>query len=321
MSVYISVVIPTYRRPELLSRCLAALQRQTFPATYYEVIVVGDGVDFPSRNIVHTLQKKISHFHYYELKKKKGPAAARNYGWKQATGKLIAFTDDDCIPSVDWLQAFWDSYQSYNKANICMSGRLIVPIPKLPTDYEKNVSLLETADFITANCACTKVALRMVNGFDEDFPIAWREDSALEFAMRSFNIPVVKSEDAVVLHPVRKAFWGISLKEQKKTLYDVLLHKKYPVFFPNNKINWLYYAIVISSVTAIIALIVHKPVTGFIASGIWLLLIVGFVIRRLHKTILSFSHVTEMITTSVLIPYLSIYWTLRGALRYKVFYL
>ena len=320
MSVYISVVIPTYRRPELLSRCLAALQRQTFPAAHYEVIVVGDGVDFPSRNIVHTLQKKNNYLHYYEIKRKKGPAAARNYGWKQAAGKLIAFTDDDCVPSFDWLQAFWDSFQSCNKANICMSGRLIVPIPKIPTDYEKNVSLLETADFITANCACTKVALRMVNGFDEDFPIAWREDSALEFAMRSYNIPIVKVEDAVVLHPVRKAFWGVSLKEQKKSMYDVLLHKKHPGFF-GNKVNWLYYAIAISSITAIIALIVHKPVTGFIALGIWLLLIGSFVIRRLHKTILSFSHVTEMITTSIFIPYLSIYWTLRGALRYKVFYL
>ena len=138
--------------------------------------------------------------------------------------------------------------------------------------------------------------------------------------MRSYNIPIVKVEDAVVLHPVRKAFWGVSLKEQKKSMYDVLLHKKHPGFF-GNKVNWLYYAIAISSITAIIALIVHKPVTGFIALGIWLLLIGSFVIRRLHKTILSFSHVTEMITTSIFIPYLSIYWTLRGALRYKVFYL
>jgi glycosyltransferase involved in cell wall biosynthesis len=321
MSLYISVVIPTYRRPELLSRCLAALQKQTLPTEYYEVIVVGDGVDYSSRHIVHSLQKKVGYLHYYELKKKKGPAAARNYGWKQATGKLIAFTDDDCIPSPDWLQAFWDSFQSYNKANICMSGRVIVPIPKLPTDYEKNVALLEKADFITANCACTKVALRMVNGFDEDFPIAWREDSALEYAMRSFNIPIVKVEEAMVLHPVRKASWGISLKEQRKTMYDALLYKKYPVFFPNKRINGVYYGIVISSFIGIIAFILQQNMLGFISAGIWLLLLISFIMRRLQKTVRSFSHVTEMIITSVLIPYLSIYWTLRGSLRYKVFYL
>jgi glycosyltransferase involved in cell wall biosynthesis len=321
MSVLISVVIPTYRRPELLSRCLAALQKQTFPIEHYEVIVVGDGVDYPSRHLVHLLQKKNSYLHYHELKKKKGPAAARNYGWKHASGKLIAFTDDDCIPSPEWLQAFWNIFHSYNKANICMSGRVIVPVPILPTDYEKNVALLEKADFITANCACTKTALKMVYGFDEDFPIAWREDSALEYAMRTYNIPIVKVDEAVVVHPVRKTFWGISLKEQKKSMYDVLLHKKYPAFFPNNKINWMYYMVVLSSITAIVLFIINRPFTGFISLGIWLLLVLIFAIRRLQKTILSFSHITEMIVTSALIPYLSIYWTLRGSLRYKVFYL
>ena len=45
----VSVVIPTYKRPELLTRCLDALVRQTLPPSCYEIIVVDDGSDADTR--------------------------------------------------------------------------------------------------------------------------------------------------------------------------------------------------------------------------------------------------------------------------------
>src|SRR5690606_22596201 len=39
----VSVVIPTYRRPELLERCLSALRGQTLAAEAFEIVVVHDG--------------------------------------------------------------------------------------------------------------------------------------------------------------------------------------------------------------------------------------------------------------------------------------
>ncbi len=45
MSISVSVVVPTYRRPQLLSRCLYALANQSFSSAHYEIIVVSDGPD------------------------------------------------------------------------------------------------------------------------------------------------------------------------------------------------------------------------------------------------------------------------------------
>ncbi|MBX9627328.1 MAG: glycosyltransferase [Gemmataceae bacterium] len=74
----VSVVVPTYRRPELLARCRAALAAQRLPADQFEVIVVEDVLA-------------------------DGPATARNRGWRAARGTVIAFTDDDTIPDPAWL--------------------------------------------------------------------------------------------------------------------------------------------------------------------------------------------------------------------------
>src|SRR5688572_3416997 len=99
MEIKISVVIPTYQRPELLHKCLQALSAQDFDAYSFEVIVVSDGEDARTRKKVLNWQDQFkTTLRYHALPSRKGPAAARNFGWRKAKGTLIAFTDDDCIP-------------------------------------------------------------------------------------------------------------------------------------------------------------------------------------------------------------------------------
>lgn len=73
----ISVVVPTRGRPELLRRCLAALEAQTVPV---EVVVVED-------------------------REGRGPAWARNEGTRRARGEVVCFADDDCAPAASWAEA------------------------------------------------------------------------------------------------------------------------------------------------------------------------------------------------------------------------
>src|SRR5690606_228568 len=101
------------------------------------------------------------------------------------------------------------------------------------------------ADFVTANCACTRAALERVHGFDEAFTMAWREDSDLEFRFINQRVPIRFVQQAVVTHPVRKASWGVSLKEQKKSMFNALLYKKYPSLYREKIMKrplWNYYA-------------------------------------------------------------------------------
>ncbi|HEY0899859.1 MAG TPA: glycosyltransferase family 2 protein, partial [Sphingobacteriaceae bacterium] len=74
----ISVVIPTYGRPDLLQKCLNALLAQTFAQDQYEILVVSDGPDKATQNMVAKLQKGTScNLRFLSTDKKRGPAAAR----------------------------------------------------------------------------------------------------------------------------------------------------------------------------------------------------------------------------------------------------
>ena len=321
----ISVVIPTYQRPHLLLRCVESLLSQSFPSVSYELIIVSDGPDNATGDALSDVpMKKFPGVQYYSLPAKAGPAAARNLGWLLAQGELVVFTDDDCIPSRDWLAAMWNAFESENKDEIAFSGRTIVPLKQEPTDYEKNISQLAAAEFITANCACTKKALQKVRGFDERFRMAWREDSDLQFKFILNDIPIVKVSDAVVTHPVRKAPWGVSIKEERKGMFNALLYKKYPSLY-KQKIEpnppWHYYAISFCLVVFITGIITEKPVLKFAGLSGWIALTSWFAFRRLRSTSHSLNHVSEMVFTSAVIPVLSLFWKFYGSLKFRTFLL
>ena len=315
----ISVVIPTYKRPELISECLKALHQQTFNKAFFEIIVVSDGPDIVTEK---KIKRSFPNVRYYSLKEKRGPAAARNYGWLIAKGKLIAFTDDDCLPDRNWLKDVWSSYN--NEAEIAFAGKVEVPLPECPTDFELNTARLSKACFITANCICSKVALLKVGGFDERFRMAWREDSDLEFKLLSENIPVKKLGNAVVVHPVRKAPWGISIKEQKKGMFNALLYKKFP-FLYREKIGetppFSYYLMIVLFCGMIYGLITAQPFTPEITFAGYSILFLWLTFKRLKNTSRKISHIAEMLVTSMIIPFVSVYWQWYGAFKYRVLFI
>jgi glycosyltransferase involved in cell wall biosynthesis len=320
----ISIVVPTYRRPDLLLRCINALLKQDFSSSDFEIIVISDGYDSSSYEAVGRFNPKASPvLKYYQLPKKSGPAAARNRGWQQALGELIAFTDDDCIPDSHWLSALWEAYTEtrHIKKAVAFTGQTIVPLPSNPTDYELNIAQLEKAEFITANCACTKKAMLSVGGFDERFTMAWREDSDLQFKFIEMKIPVYRVNNAVVTHPVRKAPWGISIKEEKKGLFNALLYKKYPHLY-KEKIQphppWHYYFILLCIIILIVGLITSNATIIWAGAGGWLIASLWFTMKRLARTSHTWRHVWEMFITSLIIPFLSLYYRFYGSLKYKV---
>jgi glycosyltransferase involved in cell wall biosynthesis len=327
MAIDASVVIPTYKRKELLSRCLYSVINQSFDCNRFEIIVVTDGPDKETAETVNTISKQFNFcpsIRCISLKKKGGPAAARNAGWKSAKGELIIFTDDDCIPLFYWIENFVTAYQQFNKEEIAFTGKVKVPVSDRPTDHARNTALLEKAEFVTANCACSKKALEKIDGFDEDFTMAWREDSALQFDLCEENIPIKKVSEAIIIHPVRSAPWGISIKEQRKSMFNPLLYKKHPVLYQqkiHNRRPIHYYGIIFLAISALTAAASeNETIMGFSFIGC-ICLIIWFMCKRLAGASLKLSHVLEMFVTSLIIPFLSVFWTLYGAIRYKIFFL
>src|SRR5690606_14619258 len=123
-----------------------------------------DGPDESVRHLLnHLPELSLPFIQFIPLSHRRGPAAARNAGWRAASGSLIAFTADDCLPSPQWLAAYWRAYQRCGRRyTIAFSGNTRVPVSDEPTDFEINTSHLEHAEFITANCVCSRPALQLV---------------------------------------------------------------------------------------------------------------------------------------------------------------
>ena len=324
MMVCVSVVVPTFKRPTLLVQCLKALLVQDFAPADYEVIIVDDAACDQTRCLVERwAAMRCSHTVRYipVTGSNHGPAAARNIGWRAAHGEIIAFTDDDCIPSSDWLKA---GVAAMADGVVGVAGRLVVPLQTAPTDYEYNASYLAQCEFVTANCFYRRDALVMAGGFDERFTAAWREDSDLIFTLEELDARCTSAPDAIVVHPVRPAPWGISIRQQRKSMFNALLYKKHPVLY-RQKIQasppWHYYAIVGALLVTLLGVIIGLGLLAVAGLSLWMYLTTRFCVQRLRHTSHAPSHVTEMLATSIVIPPLAIFWRLRGAIKFRVFFL
>ncbi|HDR9364396.1 TPA: glycosyltransferase, partial [Burkholderia multivorans] len=252
-----------------------------------------------------------------------GPAGARNVGWRSARGALIAFTDDDTIPDPTWLRHGAAALLAEPSA-AAAAGRIEVPLRPRPTDYERDAAGLAHAEFATANCFVRRAALERVGGFDERFTRAWREDADLMFALREHAGPIVEVEDARIVHPVRPARWGASIGQQSKVYFDALLYKKHRTTYRRHirpVPPWHYYGAVFAALAAIVCFVARWNAAGAVFAGIWAAITAWFCCKRLRGTALTPSHVAEMIVTSIAIPPVSLYWRIRGALHFRVFFL
>ncbi len=314
----VSVVVPTCGRPEALARCLAALAWQDLPPWEYEIIVSDDGHDESTRRIAASCRRPGGPEMIYVTPSGKGPAAARNRGWREARAAVVAFTDDDCVPSPGWLSA---GLSAFKDGVAGASGKTVLPVPRKPTDYEANAARLSLALFITANCFISREALEAIGGLNENYPHAWREDSDLYFRLVRHGRQVVRVEDAVVVHPIRPAAWGISIRLQRMSMYNAMLFRDYPDLYRQHiepAPPYPYYAIVAAGLGSLASLFRGNRRAAAASGCAWGALVGRFFLSRLRGTSHSPSHVAEMLVTSVLVPPLSVFWRLAGAVRYRV---
>ena len=153
-----------------------------------------------------------------------GPAAARNAGWRAARADWVAFLDDDVVPPDGWRAALEADLAACGPDVAATQGRIVVPVPPRPTDWERNVAGLEDARWATADMAYRREVLAAVGGFDERFPRAYREDADLGLRVTAAGWRIVDGRRHVV-HPVRPAGPWISLTKQAGNADDVLMRR------------------------------------------------------------------------------------------------
>ncbi len=204
----VSVVIPTYNRPESLRRCLEAFRYQTLPAGQWEVVVVNDGGQ-DVRAVVEAFRTDFSLTCL--VQPNAGPASARNRGGNYARGQVVAFTDDDCTPEPDWLERI----VATSSALVLLGGKVHNNLREDP--YAETGQLLidylyrtfeNTPDqfFTSNNLALRRTDFLALGGFDTSFPTSAGEDR--EFCVRARNkgLRLVFREDVRVRHHHRFDF-------------------------------------------------------------------------------------------------------------------
>ncbi len=176
---FVSVVIPTHGRPEAVITCLRSLQRQTMDRSHFEIVIADDASPVPVENALRASAPDLAGFcKIIRHERSHGPGAARNAGVAAGRGKLIAFTDDDCLPAPNWLDQLWTSHLEHPHA--LLGGQLYNAVPELLGAEASqvisdivyawyNVDPLNARFFSTNNAAVPREMFVQLGGFNEAF--------------------------------------------------------------------------------------------------------------------------------------------------------
>jgi GT2 family glycosyltransferase len=220
----ISVIVPTRHRNDALSECLHGLApgRQTLAPDEYEVIVCDDGVTGSAEALV---KSEFAWARWFQGPRQ-GPAANRNRGASEAVGDWLVFTDDDCVPSPEWLEKFSEQMTGPARA---LEGA-IHPDGDLEQDMAECPVNLNGGCFWSANIAIEAKLYRELGGFDANYRCREEDlDLKLRVAERT-AISFVR--EASVTHPVRVITIGNSFSRvrgwARDRAYHIYKHGKMP---------------------------------------------------------------------------------------------
>ena len=172
----VTVVVPTYRRPDGLRRALAGLAISEDPGVPWDVVVVDNHGSIDHLDLPPALRHRTSLVH----ESAPGAAAARNRGIRETTGDVVAFLDDDVVPDSAWLRALVGGFDSEDVVGVggrVVLNRAVVRPPwfiddvfgPLLADFDLGPAprVLARGDFLlSANLAVRKGALIEMGGFD-----------------------------------------------------------------------------------------------------------------------------------------------------------
>ncbi|HEX7096486.1 MAG TPA: HAD-IIIA family hydrolase [Acidimicrobiales bacterium] len=222
----------------------------------------------------------------------RGPAAARNTGWRHGDAPWVAFLDDDVVPARSWAVDLRHDLASLAADVAGVSGRIAVPLPehRKPTDRERDVAGLADASWATADMAYRRRVLEEADGFDDRFPRAYREDAELAIRVLRAGYRLARGR-RVVVHPVGAAPWHVSVQRQRNNADDALLTRLHGT-------AWMRAA----GAVAAAALATRRPRVATIAFGAWLASAADFAAARIRSGPAEPREVAAMVATSVMIP-------------------
>ncbi len=203
----VSVIVPVFRNPAGLRRCLDALDAQDWPAHRREIVVVDNGPEGDGEPVARDRRGV-----RYLRESAPGSYAARNRGIAAASGSVVAFTDADCVPDPDWIRRGATALAAAPGCGLLV-GRIRITFadPARPTAVElyESVASFRQSEYVrrwrfgaTANVFTRRGVLETAGRFDARFLSLGDLEWGRRVAGAGFEL--VYDPGVVVRHPARR---------------------------------------------------------------------------------------------------------------------
>lgn len=315
MSAY-TVVVPTVARPSLRT-LLLALAAAKGPEPRRLVLV--DDRPRPGRlRRLPDLPFPCEVLRSYG----RGPAAARNLGWRAADTEWVAFLDDDVIPSTTWFADLDADLAPLTGDDAASQGRIEVPLPegRRPTDAERGIASLERARWITADMAYRREVLQAVSGFDERFTRAYREDADLALRVVDAGWRIGRGE-RVSCHPARPRGFLASVRDQVGNADNALMRAKHGFTWRQRSgeqpARFLGHLLTTGLGAAAAAGALRRRRWAPIAAAAWGVQTARFAASRTAPGPRSPVEIADMALSSAVIPPVATFWNVIGTIRHR----
>ena len=230
---FVSVIIPVLNDGDRLKICLQALELQTYPQEFYEIIVVDNGSDENIEQIVKSFPHASLIFEF-----QKGSYCARNRGIFMAKGEIIAFTDSDCIPAQNWLENGVKKLLSMPNCGLVAGEiKILFKNESNPTAIEvfDSITNLQQQKYVTTDhYGATANLFTFKKIFDEVgyFNSHLKSGGDAEWGRRVFasGYLVIYADNSCVAHPARNSLEELTKKVIRQTggSYDRDADNKHP---------------------------------------------------------------------------------------------
>ena len=205
----VSVIVPVYNGERTIEECVESILGLSFPRSDVELLLIDNASSDNTATILNRYRDRAIILH----ERKRGPAAARNRGLKNATGDIVVFTDADCVVHRDWLSQI---IAPLRDPVVGIVGGTILSMKPCNAveefgerihDHRMAIECYSPPYAITMSWASRRSVLEKTGPFDED--LLRCEDCDLAYRVVDAGYRIVHEPAAVVYHRNEQSLAGL----------------------------------------------------------------------------------------------------------------